>query len=287
MTFSFKTAKREGVHLIIGLMGGTGSGKTYSAFALAAAMSGGKRFACIDTEAGRALHYADQFAFDHGDLCAPFRPGRYLEAIQAADTAGYPVIIVDSMSHEHAGEGGLLDWHEEEMRGSEARNIIAWSKPKMAHKEMVQKLLQLRAHLILCFRAEPKIKIEKGSDGKNKIIDAGWQPICAKGIEFELTCSFLLSHEKPGMPTHPIKLPAQLRKYFPDDKPIGEFAGRGLVEWAGGGQSIVERMKTASTMQDLEELAAAAKSLEGDERDAAKDAWKASKARLQPAMGVV
>src|SRR3990167_11064864 len=115
MNFSFRPAARENVSLLIGLAGGTGSGKTFSALELATGLAGSKPFALIDTEAGRAKHYADQFKFDHGDLHPPFRPSNYADAIKAADEAGYPVIIVDSVSHEHAGEGGLMDWHEEEL----------------------------------------------------------------------------------------------------------------------------------------------------------------------------
>src|SRR3982751_4549937 len=100
MPFSFRPAARENVGLLIGLSGGTGSGKTFTAMRLAKGIAGDKPFAVIDTEAGRAKHYADQFKFDHGDLKPPFRPDAYLEAIVAADAAGYPVIAVDSMSHE-------------------------------------------------------------------------------------------------------------------------------------------------------------------------------------------
>src|SRR5689334_8290331 len=102
--FSFRPAVREGVGLLIGLAGSSGSGKTYTALRLASGMAGDKPFAVIDTEAGRAKHYADQFTFHHGDLTPPFSPARYSEAIKAADEAGYPVIVVDSCSHEHAGE---------------------------------------------------------------------------------------------------------------------------------------------------------------------------------------
>lgn len=94
--FQFKPAVRESVGLIIGLAGPSGSGKTYSAMRLASGISGDKPFAVIDTEGGRAKHYADQFKFDHGDLMPPFRPQAYAEAIHAADAAGYPVIVVDS-----------------------------------------------------------------------------------------------------------------------------------------------------------------------------------------------
>src|SRR3989304_2014365 len=115
MSFEFRPAVREAVALLIGLIGPSGGGKTYTAMRLASGICGDKPFAVIDTEAGRAKHYADAFKFDHGDLKPPFRPNTYAEAIKAADEAGYPVIVVDSASHEHAGEGGLLDWHDEEL----------------------------------------------------------------------------------------------------------------------------------------------------------------------------
>lgn len=248
MSFAFRPALRENVGLLIGLAGASGSGKTFTAMRLAAGISGAARFAVIDTEAGRAKHYADQFKFDHGDLKPPFRPNAYEEAIKAADEAGYPVIVVDSMSHEHAGEGGLLDWHEAEldrMAGDnwskrEACNMAAWIKPKTAHKHMVQKLLQVRAHLILCFRAEEKVEMVKGNDGKWKIQPKaspvglnGWTPICEKNLPYELTCSFLLTADAPGVPK-PIKLQEQHKKLFPLDKPITEQSGRLIAEWALG-----------------------------------------------------
>jgi carbamoylphosphate synthase large subunit len=174
---TFRRAVREEIGLILGIAGPSGSGKTYSALRLATGMSGGKPFAVIDTEAGRARHYSDAFTFDHADLKTPFRPSHYAEAIRAADTAGYPVIVVDSCSHEHAGEGGLLDWHEKEldrMAGSDykkrdACKMAAWIKPKTEHKQMVSRLLQVRAHLILCFRAEQKIEMVRGGDGRMEI----------------------------------------------------------------------------------------------------------------------
>lgn len=248
MTFAFRPASREGVSLLLGLVGASGSGKTYTAMELASGIAGDKPFAVIDTEAGRAKHYADLFKFDHGDLKPPFRPNNYEEAILAADKAGYPVIVVDSMSHEHAGEGGLLDWHEQELqrmagddwKRREACNMAAWIKPKMAHKQMVQKLLQIRAHLLICFRAEEKVEMVRGDDGKMKIVKKqsttgldGWLPVCEKNLPYELTASFLLTADAPGIPK-PIKLQAQHRTLFPLDKPITRESGRMIAEWAKG-----------------------------------------------------
>jgi hypothetical protein len=249
MAFTFRPATRENVGLLVGLSGASGSGKTYTAMRLAHGIAGDHPFAVIDTEASRAKHYADVFRFDHGDLTPPFTPDRYADAIAAADQAKYPVIVVDSMSHEWAGEGGILDWQEAELqrmagddwKKREACKMAAWIKPKMAHKHMVQRLLQVRAHLILCFRAEPKIEMVRGENGKMEIREKqsltglnGWIPICEKNLPYELTASFLLMGDRPGVPL-PIKLQQQHRDLFPLDQPITEASGERLAAWAKGG----------------------------------------------------
>lgn len=251
MTFEFRPAVRENVGLLIGLAGGTGCGKTKSAMELAAGISGDRPFAVIDTEARRALHYADEYKFDHLELKPPFSPDRYAEAIKAADEKSYAAIVVDSASHEHAGEGGLLDWHERELqrmagedwKKRESCTMAAWIKPKAAHKTMVNRLLQVRAHLILCFRAEEKVEMKRGEDGKMKIVPKqtrsgkdGWVPICEKNLPFEMTCSFLMTDVRPGFPL-PIKLQEQHRALFPLDRPINRESGRALANWAAGAPS--------------------------------------------------
>jgi hypothetical protein len=245
VTFAFRPAKRESVSLLIGLAGGTGSGKTYSAMQVATGLAGDAPFAVIDTEAGRAKHYADDFRFDHGGLTAPFTPAAYADAIEAADKGGYPVIVVDSASHEHAGDGGLLDMHDAEFERLGSRDAVkmsAWIKPKSEHKRMVQRLLQVRAHVILCFRAEEKIEIVKDAEGKTVVrpkasltgLD-GWIPVCEKTLPYELTLSFLLTADAPGMPK-PIKLQEQHRALVPLDKPLSRETGTLLGEWARGGE---------------------------------------------------
>jgi hypothetical protein len=249
MSFEFRPATRENVGLLIGLSGASGSGKTYTAMRLAHGIAGEHPFAVIDTEAGRAKHYADRWRFDHGDLKPPFTPDRYADAIAAADAAKYPVIVVDSMSHEWAGEGGILDWQEAELdrmggtdwKKREAVKMASWIKPKMAHKQMVQRLLQVRAHLILCFRAESKIEMVRNADGKMEIREKvsltglhGWIPICEKNLPYELTASFLLMPDRPGVPL-PIKLQEQHKDLFPLDQPITEASGAQLAAWAKGG----------------------------------------------------
>jgi hypothetical protein len=267
--FTFQPARRESIPLLIGIAGGTGSGKTYSALRLAKGLAGDKPFAVIDTEAGRAKHYADLFDFQHGDLMPPFRPERYDEAILAAEQAGYPVIVVDSFSHEYAGEGGLLDWHDEELtrmagqdwKKREAMTFSAWVRPKMAHKAFVSKLLQLRSHLIVCLRAEEKIDIVKGEDGKTKVVPkktlsghVGWIPIAEKSFAYELTLSVVMTPDAPGI-AKPIKIQEQHKAFVPLDQPLSEETGKRLAEWARGGtgaESTRQVPKTGTDEPDAE-----------------------------------
>jgi hypothetical protein len=269
--YNFRPAVREQVGLLIGLAGASGSGKTFSAMRLASGIVGSEKFAVIDTEARRSLHYADMFKFDICDLHPPFRPSAYADAIMAADKAGYKVIVVDSMSHEWSSDGGVLDWQEEELQRMagdnyqkrEACKMAAWIKPKGDHKKMVSKLLQVKATVILCFRAEEKVKMEK-VNGKTEIIPIGWQPICEKNLPYELTVSFLLTPDKPGMP-QPLKLQEQHKALFPLDKPINEESGKRVADWAAGGAAPKpetrpeDRKLTASEQNQIKEKLAAAK----------------------------
>lgn len=244
MTIQFTPAKRQAIKLLVGVAGGTGSGKTYSALRLARGLAGGAPFALIDTENGRALHYADEFAFEHASFAPPFSPARYLEHVKAAER--YPVIVVDSASHEHAGEGGILDMADaelERMGGRDSAKMASWIKPKAEHKAFVRELLRLDAHVILAFRAEPKVEMRKDGGGRWEVVPKptltgldGWIPIAEKNLPFELTCSFLLMPDAPGVP-RPIKLPGALRPLVPLDAPLSEDVGAALGRWAAGDDS--------------------------------------------------
>lgn len=270
MTFNFTPAVRENVSLLIGLCGASGSGKSWSALALATGLAGENgRIAAIDTESGRLLHYAEQFKFDHGDLKPPFSPDRYLEAIEAADKAGYDVIVIDSLSHEWESEGGLQDMHDtllddlveaarkahsgnwafDENKTRERLSIGAWKTPKMKHKRFVSRLLQCRAHLVICMRAEERLRMEtveeEGNNGrkykKTVIIQAKdlppeerWSPITERRFPYELALSLILTPQAPGFPV-PVKLQSQHRAMVPLDKQLSVETGRALAAWASGG----------------------------------------------------
>ena len=175
----------------------------------------------------------------------------------------------------------------------ESCKMAAWIKPKVAHKQMVQRLLQVRAHLILCFRAEPKIEMVRGTDGKMEIREKqslsglhGWIPICEKNLPYELTASFLLMADRPGVP-QPIKLQQQHRALFPLDEPITEASGARLAAWAKGGAAApdavpidwITRIREASTKTALQavgkQLNAAKGTMPADELETLRAAYDA------------
>lgn len=257
MTHTLRPAVRENAYVMLAVAGPTGSGKTYSALRLARGLAGPDGLvAVMDTEARRATHYTPPFTFHHMDLVAPFTPDNYITGIRECEKAGARVIVVDSMSHEWSGEGGLTDWHDDIVaerveramkrnpNGDEAGlvetfNVFGWREPKIAHKRMMAHLVQVRAHLVFALRAEERVKFVKerneqtGRDA-TKIINAGWQPICEKTFMYEATTSFMLHPDKPGVPV-PIKLQAQHAPFFSLTEPLTEAAGARLAAWAAGG----------------------------------------------------
>lgn len=258
MTFHFRKGVREGVTVLVALAGASGSGKTFSALRMAKGLARGKPVAFIDTEARRALHYADRFDFLHCDMEPPFHPERFIEAVRAAEKAGAAVIIVDSFSHEYDGVGGILEWAEQIEAGTPKPGIENprepkdsqdwwkdwaekpvkspgnWKEPKREHRRMVSAFLQVRAHLIFCLRADEKIEIVKGDGGKTQIKPLGWMPICEKRFMFEMTSSFTLAPARPGAVNYdlPNKIQEQHRALFRDGAQIGEAQGEALAAWA-------------------------------------------------------
>jgi hypothetical protein len=249
-TFEDSIAERGVTPLLFGIIGPSGSGKTYSALRLATGMQrviGGEIFV-IDTEADRAKHYARMFRFRHVPFAAPFAPGDYLAAIKHCVSRGAKTIVIDSMSHEHEGPGGVLEWHQREVERimaawrctEEKANVPAWGKPKAARRELINYYMQVKCNFIFCFRAKDKIKI-----GSGKVTQMGFMPIAGEEHVFELTAKSLLLPGASGVPTWSsdqvgekmmIKLPEQFRGLFSGaaGKPLDESIGETLARWAVG-----------------------------------------------------
>lgn len=238
MSFVCKPAKRENTPLIIGLAGPSKSGKTYSALRLATGLKNGGDIVMINTEGKRGHQYADKFNYMAIDMGEPFAMERYREAMIEANKQAPSVLIIDSVSHAHEGIGGMLDQHEAEldrMAGGnyEKRNRMtyaAWVRPKKDESNMINLMLQMNCHIVLCFRAKEKLKIVKGKDPE----PLGWQPIGSDRIHFETAFTLILPPHSKGTPDMSA-LGSEFREPYDTmitAKQIDEDLGRRLAEWS-------------------------------------------------------
>ena len=140
----FHKAERKKSRLRLAIAGPAGSGKTYSALLIAFGIGG--RVAMIDTERGSGELYAHLGDYDVCVITPPFTPEKYIEAIHEAEQAGYNVIIIDSLSHAWAGEGGLLDIHGH-LADRSGNSWSAWRKVTPKHNQLVEAMLQSPCHI--------------------------------------------------------------------------------------------------------------------------------------------
>ena len=246
---------RRASRLLIGLVGPSSSGKTFSGLRLSTGIQRvvGGDLHVIDTENRRSLAYADQFKFKHIDFRAPFSPEDYLDAIRYSVQKGAKTILIDSMSHEHEGPGGVLEWHEKETErlmqawkvSRDKAQMAAWGPPKRARRKLINEMLQMDVNLICAFRAKEKIKIKRGEDPE----PIGWQPISGDEFMYEFALQALLV---PNCEGHPIwnpemsgekamvKLPKQFRTLFNEkgNEQLSEHLGEEIAKWAAGGVKV-------------------------------------------------
>ena len=240
MPIEFRPATIEGVAFFVAIAGTSRSGKTYSALRMARGIAGPHgRIAAIDTERKRMSHYKADFAFDVYNMVPPFRPHRFVEAARRAQAGGYDVLIIDNFSLEWTGDGGVLDWQEEELQrlvpnGDEKQRQkkaqTAWIKPKRGHKDMMSAFLQLAIPVIFCLRAEDKTK----PDAAGVPQKIGWVPTMDARFIYEWTVALTLHPDTPGAVRLdlPHKIGKPHRALFPDGCLIDEVAGAELYQWA-------------------------------------------------------
>lgn len=229
----FKKAERKQAKLRLALAGPSGSGKTYSALLLAQGLGG--RIAVIDTEHGSASLYADIADFDALELHAPYSPERYVDAITAAEQAGYNVLIIDSYSHEWTGSGGCLEANEQlahqKFRGN---TWAAWNETTPRHRKLTDKILTSSLHIICTMRS--KTETVQG-EGK-KILKLGMKSEQRDGTDYEFTVVLDLTHDG-----HTAMASKDRTKLFVEPELISENTGRRLLDWLNSGVNLEARAK--------------------------------------------
>lgn len=169
----------------IAITGPAGAGKTYTSLLLAQELQGEGRILFLDSEGRSSEKYADEFDFDILPLVAPYSVQTYLEAVKfAGEQEGYSVIIVDSLSHAWAGEGGALEQVDAAKSKYKGNTYIAWRDVTPTQWKMVEAILQNPKHVIACMRTKMEYLMEKDG-GKTTVKKVGLAPIQRAGMEYE------------------------------------------------------------------------------------------------------
>lgn len=179
-----RKAERRKAKLRLGIAAPSGAGKTYGALQLAFGLGG--KIGLIDTEHGSGDLYAHLGDYDIISLTAPYEVGKYLAAIKAFEDAGYTTIIVDSLSHAWAGDGGLLD-KQGKMADRGTNSFAAWRTITPEHNSLVEAMLKSPAHIIATMRAKQEYVLEINDKGKQTPKKVGLAPVQREGMEYEFT----------------------------------------------------------------------------------------------------
>lgn len=232
MAIEIRKATRKKAKLRLGIAAPSGAGKTYSSLLLAFGIGG--KIGMIDTEHGSGDLYADLGEYDIINIDAPFTAKKYLDAIDAFEKAGYSTIIIDSLSHAWAGDGGLLDKQGKIVDSDpRANSYTAWRKVTPDHNALVDAMLTSPCHIIACMRSKQEYVQEKDDKGKTIVRKVGMAPVQREGMEYEFTVMLDINSE------HYATASKDRTRIF--DGFIGKLSietGQQLLEWLNSGEEV-------------------------------------------------
>jgi len=225
-------AERKQAKIKLGLQSPSGAGKTYSALLLAYGLiNDWSKIAVIDTENHSADLYAHLGNYQVLALEQPFTPERYMEAIEICEKAGMEVIIIDSISHEWEGSGGILDIHGAMMGNS----FTNWSKVTPRHNSFIQKILQSNSHIIATIRSKQDYVLSE-KNGKMVPEKIGLKGVTREGLDYEFTLVFELDLKHQATATKD-------RTGLFMDKPsfmISSDTGQLILNWCRSGKTLAD-----------------------------------------------
>jgi hypothetical protein len=231
------------------MQGPSGSGKTYSSLLLAYGLAGNwNHIAVVDTENNSSHLYSHLGSYNVLSLGEPFSPERYIESIESCEKAGMKVIIIDSISQEWSGTGGILEVHG----GMLGNSFTNWSKVTPRHNAFIQKMLQSPCHVIASIRSKQDYVL---SDKNGKMVPekVGLAGVAREGTDYEFTLVLDLdikhqataSKDRTGLFTNPLPFM------------ITEQTGNKIKMWCLGGdlmKNIEVHINDSKTVQELRNI---------------------------------
>lgn len=200
----FRPAQRKKAKLRLGITGPAGSGKTMSALLIAGGLVGGdySRVGLVDTENGSGDLYVHSKAsgqeigeYNVLTLEPPFEAKKYIEAIRLAEESGLEVIILDSITHAWAGEGGFLE-KQGKIADKSGNSWSAWRTVTPEHNRFIDAMLQSKIHVIATMRSKTEHVYEGG-----KVKKVGMAPVAREGMEYEFSVVFDMDQGHNATPT--------------------------------------------------------------------------------------
>lgn len=224
----FKKAERKLAKLKLAITGPSGSGKTFSALRLAKGMGG--KVAVIDTENGSASLYSDQFEFDVLELTPPFTTEKYIKAVELAEKSGYTTLILDSITHAWAGEGGLLEQKEQLDARPGSNHYMNWGTITKKHEQFKSALLHSPLHIVATMRSKMDYA-QTEENGKKKVSKLGLAPVQRDGLEYEFTVVFdvAMNHEAVASKDRTGLFVDRIFK-------VSEETGKTIADWLSSGK---------------------------------------------------
>jgi hypothetical protein len=195
------------------------------------------RILLLDTEKGSSTLY-DTIDFDQADL-PDFQYDTYINALTQAASAGYEVVIVDSLSH--AWEE-FLDQHNK-MQGNSFTN---WGKITPKYNQLIQAIVQFPGHIICTLRAKSEYVLSDKGNGKQVPERVGMGVIMRPGSEYEFDVVGMLdiAHNMTIEKTR-LQWLADKNITKPDEK-----LGKQIREWLDSGAVIEHWYQVASLPDD-------------------------------------
>jgi hypothetical protein len=239
----FKKATRTQAKARIAIAGPSGSGKTMTALEIARGLVGPKgRIGVIDTEKDSASLYADEYDFDTLTFDPPFDPLRYVKAMELAEEQGFDCLIIDSITHEWNGTGGvqeMVDAAKGRMRTNNA--MMAWAEVTPKHNAFIDKMVRINCHLIATMRSKTSYEISRDSSGTTTVTKLGLAPIQREGVEYEFTVYGDLDLNHRLTITKSRMRALQDKQFHQPDASLG----RKIAEWLGSAEAQVEEEGTS------------------------------------------
>lgn len=252
-----ETASRKKAKIKLALQGPSGSGKTMSALLVAFGLCGKwSSIAVVDTENHSAELYSHLGNYNVVNIGAPFTPEKYCEAIHLCEKSGMEVVILDSISHEWDGSGGILDIHGN-MAGNSFTN---WNKLTPRHNDFVQTILQSPCHVIGTIRSKQDYVLQE-KNGKQVPEKVGMKGVTREGMDYEFTLVLDIDIKHNASAS---KDRTQIFSGQPDFK-ITQETGMKILEWCNSGAAlepvatpapelqipIVQQISLCKTMKEL------------------------------------